>query len=222
VFVRLPRSEHSNRPVEEPPVVQIFKRAIPECGPLGYNQSLTLVAQWATLPAMKPVTVLETAPFIRAAADCLFDEERQAFIDYIARKPEAGDLIQGTGGARKVRWARDGGGKSGGVRTIYYYHDEDVPLILLTVYPKNVKDNLTPGEKIAIKSPFDCDLKNLTCQHQHNIFVGRPSPLKGERRQHASGDRSVSNQDADARQRSGVGVRPQEAKADLRVTDRIP
>ena len=60
---------------------------------------------------MKPVTVLETTPFIRAAADCLSDEERQAFIDYIARNPEAGDLIQGTGGARKVRWARGGGGK---------------------------------------------------------------------------------------------------------------
>ena len=60
---------------------------------------------------MKPVAVLETTPFIRAAADCLSDEERQAFIDYIARKPEASDLIQGTGGARKVRWARDGGGK---------------------------------------------------------------------------------------------------------------
>jgi hypothetical protein len=104
---------------------------------------------------MKPVTVLETAPFIRAAADCLSDEQRQAFIDYIARKPEAGDLIQGTGGARKVRWARDGGGKSGGVRTIYYYHDEDVPLILLTVYPKNVKDNLTPSEKSAIKTAIE-------------------------------------------------------------------
>jgi hypothetical protein len=75
------------------------------------------MAQWATLSAMKPVTILETTPFIRAAADCLSDEERQAFIDYIARNPEAGDLIQGTGGAR----------------TIYYYHDQDAPLILLTV-----------------------------------------------------------------------------------------
>lgn len=101
---------------------------------------------------MKPVTVLETTPFIRAAADCLSDEERQAFIDYIARNPDAGDLIQGTGGARKVRWARGGGGKSGGVRTIYYYHDQDAPLILLTVYPKSVKDNLTAGEKEAIKT----------------------------------------------------------------------
>jgi hypothetical protein len=51
-----------------------------------------------------------------------------------------------------VRWARDGGGKSAGVRTIYYYHDQDVPLILLTVYPKSVKDNLTAAEKGAIKT----------------------------------------------------------------------
>lgn len=100
---------------------------------------------------MKPVTVLETRPFVRAAADCLSEDERQAFIDFIARNPLAGDLIQGTGGARKVRWAREGGGKSGGVRTIYYYHDQDAPLILLTIYPKSVKDNLTAGEKEAIK-----------------------------------------------------------------------
>jgi hypothetical protein len=50
---------------------------------------------------MKSIAVLKTISVIRAAADCLSDEERQAFIDYIARNPEAGDLIQGTGGARK-------------------------------------------------------------------------------------------------------------------------
>jgi hypothetical protein len=51
-----------------------------------------------------------------------------------------------------VRWARGGGGKSGGVRTIYYYHDQNAPLILLTAYPKSVKDNLTAVEKKAIKT----------------------------------------------------------------------
>lgn len=101
---------------------------------------------------MWPITVLETTPFIRAAADCLSDEERRAFIDYVARHPEAGDLIQGTSGAQKVRWARGGGAKSGGVRTIYYDHDYDAPLILLTVYAKNVKDSLTAREKDAIKA----------------------------------------------------------------------
>ena len=100
---------------------------------------------------MKPIVVVETSPFIRHAADCLSSEERQEFIDFIARNPEAGALIEDTGGARKVRWARQGGGKSGGVRTIYYFHDRDAPIFLLTVYPKNVKDTLSARDKGAIR-----------------------------------------------------------------------
>jgi len=100
---------------------------------------------------VKPVAVVETSPFIRHAADCLSNEERQAFIDFIARNPEAGDLIEETGGARKVRWGRRGAGKSGGVRTIYYFHDGNAPIFLLTVYPKNVKATLSKKDKGAIK-----------------------------------------------------------------------
>lgn len=75
-----------------------------------------------------------------------------ALIDYIAWNPEAGAIIKGTGGARKLRWAREGIGKSGGVRTIYYYHNEAIPIFLLTVYPKSVKDNINNKEKAAIKN----------------------------------------------------------------------
>lgn len=100
---------------------------------------------------MKPVTVVETQPFIRHAADCLSDEDRKAFIDHIARNPVDGDVIEGTGGARKVRWGREGSGRRGGVRVIYYFYDQDAPIFLLTVYPKNVKDNLSAAEKKAIK-----------------------------------------------------------------------
>ncbi len=71
-------------------------------------------------------------------------------IDHIARNPEAGKIIQGTGGARKLRWGRAGGGKSGGVRTIYYYHDSDVPLVLLTIYGKGTKATLSAQEKFAV------------------------------------------------------------------------
>ena len=110
------------------------------------------VAHWATFLLMKPVTVIETQSFIRAAAGCLSDEDRKAFIDHIARNPEAGDVIEGTGGARKVRWGRDGSGKRGGVRAIYYYHDQDAPIFLLTVYPKNVKDNISVADKKAIRA----------------------------------------------------------------------
>ncbi|MBP7339493.1 type II toxin-antitoxin system RelE/ParE family toxin [Niveispirillum sp.] len=101
--------------------------------------------------AMKPVTVIETAPFVRLAEGLLSPTERAAFIDFIAMNPEAGAVMRDTGGARKVRWAREGGGKSGGVRTIYYYHDPDAPLLLLTVYGKGDKANLTDREKNAIR-----------------------------------------------------------------------
>ena len=53
--------------------------------------------------------------------------------DHLAARPKAGVLIEGTGGVRKLRWARDGRGKSGGVRVIYYFHSEAMPLYLLTM-----------------------------------------------------------------------------------------
>jgi hypothetical protein len=68
-------------------------------------------------------------------------------VTYLAVRPKAGDLMQGTGGVRKLRWARGGRGKSGGVRVIYYFHSEAMPLYLLTVFGKNDRANLTPTER---------------------------------------------------------------------------
>jgi hypothetical protein len=59
---------------------------------------------------------------MRQAAEVWSDEERGAFVDFIARNPEVGKLIPETGGVRKVRWGRQGSGKRGGVRVIYFYH----------------------------------------------------------------------------------------------------
>jgi hypothetical protein len=55
--------------------------------------------------------------------------------------------MQGTGGVRKMRWRRAGRGKSGGVRVIYYFHSERIPLYLLTVFAKNAQANLTRSER---------------------------------------------------------------------------
>jgi len=98
-----------------------------------------------------PITVVEVEPFPTKAAQIWSDEERSEFIGFIACNPEEGDLISGGGGVRKVRWSRSGMGKRGGVRVIYYFHDESMPLFLLTVYPKNRKDNLSPVELRAMK-----------------------------------------------------------------------
>lgn len=67
-------------------------------------------------------------------------------VDYLAAHPKAGDLIEGTGGVRKLRWSRDGRGKSGGVRVIYYFHSEAMPLYLLTLFAKNERANLSKAE----------------------------------------------------------------------------
>jgi hypothetical protein len=98
-----------------------------------------------------PVTVVEVEPFPARADEVWNDEERLEFISFVANSPDAGDLIPGSGGVRKVRWSRSGMGKRGGARVIYYFHDESLPLFLLTVYPKSRKDDLLPAELKAIK-----------------------------------------------------------------------
>ncbi len=97
------------------------------------------------------ITVVETRPFIADAEKCLSNDEREEFIEYIARNPTAGVVISGTGGVRKVRWGAAGRGKRGGVRIIYYHHSERIPLFLLTVYAKAHKTDLSPAEKAAMR-----------------------------------------------------------------------
>ena len=93
------------------------------------------------------ITVAETEPFQRKVGRLLSEDERTELIAYLSVNPNAGVLIQGTGGIRKLRWARSGRGKSGGVRVIYYYHNEDLPLYLLTLFGKNEKNNISVEEK---------------------------------------------------------------------------
>jgi hypothetical protein len=91
-------------------------------------------------------TIAELPEFIKAAAKLLSDTERQDLIRYLAENPKAGDLMVGTGGVRKLRWGRGSQGKSGGVRVIYYHHNEGMPLYLLTLFAKNEQANLSHAE----------------------------------------------------------------------------
>ena len=86
-------------------------------------------------------TVAETPIFQRYAADIWAPSERDEFIAWIALNPDAGDLITGSGGCRKVRWAASGRGKSGGARVIYF-NVRDETIWLLVVYTKGKFDNL--------------------------------------------------------------------------------
>jgi hypothetical protein len=98
-----------------------------------------------------PHTVVETEPFLKHAAALWDEKERQEFIDFIAVNPLAGAEITGTGGIRKIRWARAGMGKRGGARVIYYYYNETAPVYLLTVYAKSKKEDLSPQDKSAFR-----------------------------------------------------------------------
>jgi hypothetical protein len=64
-------------------------------------------------------------------------------------------LIVGTGGIRKLRWGRSNSGKSGGVRIIYYFHDERIPLFLLSIFGKGEKVNLSKSERNSLASLVD-------------------------------------------------------------------
>jgi len=94
-----------------------------------------------------PVSVVETPEFLSATRKLMSDDERALLVDYLAHNPTAGDLVQGTGGIRKVRWALDGRGKRGGARVIYFYHDADMPLFALTAYAKNERADLSQQDK---------------------------------------------------------------------------
>ena len=100
-------------------------------------------------------TVTELPEYIRHANELLNEAERKSVIDYLAAHPRAGDIMEGTGGIRKLRWARGGKGKSGGVRIIYYYHDQRIPLYLLTVFGKNEKSNITKSERNELAKLVD-------------------------------------------------------------------
>lgn len=86
-------------------------------------------------------TVAETPVFSRYAAEVWTAAEREAFITWIASNPEAGKLIRGSGGCRKVRWSSDGQGKQGGSRVIYFLAESET-IWLLIVYKKAKFDKL--------------------------------------------------------------------------------
>ena len=92
-------------------------------------------------------TIVELPEFRKRAASLLRDEDKTGIVNYLALHPLSGDLMQGTGGIRKLRWSAHGRGKSGGVRVIYYYHNGTMLLFLLTVFGKGEKANLSKAER---------------------------------------------------------------------------
>ena len=97
------------------------------------------------------MAVVETPSFTKDAASVFTDEERSEMIAFVAANPEAGDIMPDTGGGRKLRWRAAGRGKRGGVRVIYYFYNDSLPLFLLNVFAKNEKVNLSRAERNQMK-----------------------------------------------------------------------
>ncbi|OKY76342.1 MAG: hypothetical protein BM485_03635 [Desulfobulbaceae bacterium DB1] len=90
--------------------------------------------------------IVETPIFTKQLLSALSDEEYRQFQNMLLERPDAGKIIPGSGGLRKLRWAAEGRGKRGGLRVIYYWFTAKGTIILLFIYPKNMQDNLTPDQ----------------------------------------------------------------------------
>ena len=116
-------------------------RALYSPAPMAY----TAIVKWA------PMTLMEMPEFTERAEDRLPEQYREDLFTHIGENPECGEVIPGTGGVRKVRWALPGKGKRGGVRVIYYYHDQDMPIVLISLFRKNEKADLSQAEKNELR-----------------------------------------------------------------------
>lgn len=90
------------------------------------------------------LTIAELPEYIRRADKLMSAAERLDIVNYLAAHPKAGDLMEGTGGVRKLRWGR---GAQGSVRVIYYVHSDLMPLYLLTIFAKNERANISKSER---------------------------------------------------------------------------
>jgi hypothetical protein len=100
---------------------------------------------------MPIVTFVESSVFTRRIAGTLDDESYAEFQQALARNPEKGPVIEGTGGLRKIRWKLPGKGKSGGIRIIYLYLKLRGRIYLVFVFAKDESDNLTAAQKSDLK-----------------------------------------------------------------------
>ena len=111
------------------------------------------------------ITIVELPEFIRKSEKLLNNDEHDFLISFLAANPTAGILIQGTGGVRKLRWAKGNKGKSGSTRIIYFYHNLTMPLFILTAFSKNEQANLTKAQRNELAGFTKLLIQNYKATH---------------------------------------------------------
>ena len=101
------------------------------------------------------LTFIETKLFTSLIQEYLADDEYSALQQALATNPEAGDVIRGSGGVRKIRWGVEGRGKRGGIRIIYYLRSSQNEVWMLTVYAKNEESSISGHILKKIKEQID-------------------------------------------------------------------
>ncbi|MCI0693148.1 type II toxin-antitoxin system RelE/ParE family toxin [candidate division KSB1 bacterium] len=103
---------------------------------------------------------IEAPIFTRRLKTLLTEEEYRELQNELIKRPEAGAVIRGSGGLRKLRWSVSGRGKRGGVRVIYYWFLSQEQFLMLFIYPKSEQDDLTPEQMKRLKAIVEQELKN--------------------------------------------------------------
>lgn len=98
--------------------------------------------------------IAETSIFTKEITRILPDEEYKELQLFLVEHPKSGKVIKGSGGLRKLRWAKQSTGKSGGIRTIYYFEEEGNLILMVYVYEKSKTSDLTPKQIEALRKAF--------------------------------------------------------------------
>ena len=98
--------------------------------------------------------IAETSIFTKEIIKLLADDEYRKLQNHLVKNPKSGDVIKGSGGLRKLRWKIEGRGKSGGIRNIYYYHEESHLILMIFVYQKSKTSDLTPKQIEILRKTF--------------------------------------------------------------------
>jgi hypothetical protein len=105
------------------------------------------------------MVIFETSIFTKKISTLLNDEEYRALQNVLVEMPGSGDIIQGSGGIRKIRWGASGRGKSGGARVIYYWATQHDQIFMLYAYAKNERDNLTKDQLSVLREVVVAEFK---------------------------------------------------------------